>query len=195
MAVRAIATGSETGTTARIPETSSRPSVIIERACVGVLSPCPRRPCVSALASPRRVAVVLRRARHSWRGAAAVRGEVLPGAALFVGGGRPSCCVADCVGCCVLPPRRCRGCCVLLPSTGMCQCRRFACKIWNAHRQMLANGAPCEFLVIPCASARTGACARRGRMNLACRHTLAFDRLISMGPRGRRGRLGPPRTQ
>ena len=28
-------------------------------------------------------------------------------------------------------------------------------KIGNAHRQMLANGAPCECLVIPCASART----------------------------------------
>ena len=160
MAAPGGARGSETGTTARIPETSSRPSVIIERACVGVLSPCPRRPCVSSLASPRRVAVVLRLAQLWPRVAAAVRGAGAPGAAGFVGGGRPSCCVADCVGCCVLPPRRCRGCCVLLPSTGMCQCRRFACKIWNAHRQMLANGAPCEFLVIPCASARTRELAR-----------------------------------
>ena len=30
----------------------------------------------------------------------------------------------------------------------------------KAHRQMLANGAPCEFLVIPCASARTRELAR-----------------------------------
>ena len=30
----------------------------------------------------------------------------------------------------------------------------------KAHRQMLANGAPCEFLVIPCASAHTRELAR-----------------------------------
>ena len=88
------ATGSETRTTARTRETSSRPSVIIERACVGVLSPCPRRPCVSALACPRRGSAATRRARHSWRGAAAVRGGDALVAAGFVGGGRPSCCVA-----------------------------------------------------------------------------------------------------
>ena len=51
----------------------------------------------------------------------------------------------------------------LLPSTGMCQCRRFACKIGSAHRQMLANGAPLRVPLVYSLSLRAhrscGACA------------------------------------
>ena len=170
MAVRAIATGSETGTTARIPETSSRPSVIIERACVRALSLCPRRPCVSALASPRRVAVVLRLAQLWPRVAAAVRGAGALVAAGFVGGGRPSCCVAA-VSCCAAAVSWLLCAAAFYRYVSM---QTLRLQNWECPK---ADACKWSTLRIPgdslCLSAH--ACARRGRMNLACRHTSLAD--------------------
>ena len=68
----------------------------------------------------------------------------------------------------------------VVAAVGCCFYRCMSMVTLHLRNEMRAQADACKWstLRIPgdslCLSAHTGACARRGRMNLACRHTLAL---------------------